>query len=170
MRRRVFVLFLTQILLRFLLVQANHSLAAWHMHLFLGAAFLLHATLTFSFGEGLLLAFLAGFLYDAGAPVAFGTHAFLFAFGHVLLFRLRDRLPREETLGRVVVALFLNLALFLVFSFLQVSASGLGGALWPRLIFDLVWSQLALALIMPWFEALQERSLVLTRAQPRSAL
>lgn len=170
MRRRVLVLFATQILLRVLLVQANHSLASWHMHLFLGAAFLLHATLTLPFREGLLLALLAGLLHDSGAPVAFGTHAFLFAFGHVLLYRLRDRLPRDETLGRLVIAVFLNLALFLVFSFIQVSASHVGGALWPRLIFDLLWSQIALVLILPWFEALQVRSLWLARAQPRPLL
>lgn len=170
MRRRVLVLFLTQVLLRVLVGQANHALASCHAHLFLAALFVLLPTLTLSFREGLWLAFLGGLLCDAGAPVAFGLHAFLFSSAHVLLFRLRDRVPRDQTLGLVVIALFLNLALFLVFSFIEVASLPGGGALWPRLLLDLVWSQLVLALVAPWFVALQERALALARAQSRAAL
>ncbi|QYM77492.1 hypothetical protein K0B96_09130 [Horticoccus luteus] len=170
MRRRVLVLFLSQVILRVLVGQVNHSLAAWHMHVFLGALFILLPTLTLPFGEGLALALLGGLLNDAVAPVAFGTHAFLFGAVHVLLFRIRDRVPRDQTLGLIVIVLLANLALFLVFSFIEVAGLPVAGALWPRLILDLVWSQLLLVAATPWFVALQERALVLVRAQPRPAL
>jgi len=169
MPRRVLVLFLLQLLLRALVAEANHLLAPMHVYLFLGAVFLLYGTLALPFREGLLLATLGGLLHDAFAPVTFGTHAVLFAFAHVLLFRLRDRVPRDDTLGRVVIALLTNLTLYLIFSFVQIGGSAFAGSLWPRLIADLLWSQLALALVTPWFVGLQARALVLARAEPQPA-
>ena len=40
---------------------------------------------------------------------------------------------------------------------------------WPRMLSDLVWSQVALALFAPWFFALQARTLELARARPARA-
>jgi hypothetical protein len=59
-----------------------------------------------------------------------------------------------------------NLGLFLVISFLRLRLiHGAGGA-WPRMLSDLVWSEAVLALIAPWFFALQLHSLILARVQP----
>ena len=76
--------------------------------------------------------------------------------------QLRDRLPRDDTLSRVLIALFANLGLFLVFSFTQVARSPAPASLWPRLFADLACSQILLALIAPWFFAIQARALALT--------
>ena len=92
----------------------------------------------------------------------FGTHTLLFAATHAVIFHLRDRLPRDDTIARLLVALLTNLALFLVFSFIQIARSPAPAAAWPRLIADLVCSQVFLSLIAPWFFALQHRALVLT--------
>ena len=81
-----------------------------------------------------------------------------------MIYHLRDRLPRDDTVARVIAALLANLALFLVFSFIQIARSPAPAAAWPRLIADLVCSQVFLALVAPWFFALQHRALVLTRA------
>lgn len=161
--RRTLVLFLTLVLLWLAVTQLNHSLSARHIHVWIGGLFLVHGALALSLRSGLGAALLAGALWDATTPVAFGTHLLLFATAHVVLFHLRDRVPRDETVAQVVIALLANLALFLAFSFLQVSHLPQPAAVWPRIIFDLICSQVVIALVAPWFLALQDRALVLAR-------
>ena len=81
--------------------------------------------------------------------------------------KLRDEIGKavigqDAVVERLLVALLTNLALFLVFSFIQIARSPAPAAAWPRLIADLVCSQVFLALIAPWFFALQHRALALT--------
>jgi rod shape-determining protein MreD len=97
-----------------------------------------------------------------------GTHTLLFAAAHAVLFHVRDRVPRDQTLTRVIIALLANLALFLVFSFLLIGLSPAPATIWPRLIFDLICSQVFLALIAPWFFALQGRAQELAGLRERS--
>jgi rod shape-determining protein MreD len=106
---------------------------------------------------------LGGLICDANAPVVFGTHMLLFAAAHVTLFHLRDRVPRDDNVSAIVVVLLTNLALFLVFSFTQIHDSPAPAAVWPRLIADLVCSQLFLVIVTPWFFALQAGALALAR-------
>jgi rod shape-determining protein MreD len=83
-----------------------------------------------------------------------------------VIFRVRDRVPRDETVARVVIALLANLVLFLVFSFLEVSRLPAPAAVWPRIGCDLICSQIFLTLVAPWFFALQEQALALARVPP----
>lgn len=160
--RAALVTFATLFLLWALVSQLNHALTGLGVYLWVGGLFVTHAVLVSSFRSGLLAAFLGGLLLDSTAPVAFGTHALLFAAAHALLFHLRDRVPRDETTARVVIALFANLALFLVFSFLQSRHLPVPGAVWPRILLDFLSSQLFVAVAAPWFFALQSRALDLT--------
>ena len=163
--RRTLVTFLTLLLLWALVAQVNHALSALHVYLFVGALFVAYAALTLPLRDGLATSVLGGLLCDATAPVAFGTHLLLFAAAHAVIFHLRDRLPRDDTIARVVVVLLANLALFLLLSFTQIGHAPAPGAAWPRLIADLVCSQIFLALVAPWFFALQFRALVLARLE-----
>ncbi|HWL15358.1 MAG TPA: hypothetical protein VNR00_07120 [Opitutus sp.] len=162
--RRALTLFITQFLLWAVVSQVNHSLAGRHVYLWVGGLFVTYGALSLSLRSGLLSSFLAGLLLDAVSPVAFGMHALLFAAAHALVFHVRDRVPRDETAGRVVIALFANLTLFLVFSVFLIDDAPTPAAAWPRLIFDLVCSQVFLALIAPWFMALQARTVELSDA------
>ena len=74
----------------------------------------------------------------------------------------------EERLNRVTkvpgqVALLANLALFLVLSFFLVARLPVPAAAWPRLIVDLLCSQVLIAAIGPWFFALQTGALEISR-------
>lgn len=158
------VLFATLALLWALVAQLNHVLAPSHIYVWVGGLFVTFSALVPRLRYGLIATLLAGLVCDATAPIAFGTHALLFAAAHAVLFNLRDRVPREETIARTVIALLANLALFLVFSFLQIGDLPEPAAAWPRLIFDLVCSQVLIAVIAPWFFALQERALALAAA------
>jgi rod shape-determining protein MreD len=159
--RRTAITFLTQLLLWALIAQVNHATSELHIYFFAGGLFVAYAALMLRLRDGLVAALLAGLVHDATTPVYFGTHLVLFATAHVIVYHLRDRIPRDETMARVLVALFANLAIFLLFSFFQIGQSPAPGVAWPRLIVDLACSQLFIALVAPWFFALQARSLVL---------
>jgi len=164
------VLFLTLYVLRALVAELNTALSGFHLWLFAGGLFVAYSALAMPFSEGFAASLLGGFLCDAMTPVAFGTHAALFAIAHVIVYNVRERLQRDETSVRVVVALLVNLSLFLAISFLRIGPGHGRAAEWPRALADLAWSESVIVLIAPWFFALQLRTLELARANPpRSA-
>jgi len=161
--RRTLLLFATLVVLWTIVAQLNHELAGRRVYLFAGALFVAYAALTQPRRAGLFASLLGGILCDANSAVAFGTHTLLFAVAHVTVFQVRDRVPRDDNISAIIVVLLTNLALFLVFSFSQIHRSPAPAAVWPRLIADLVCSQLFLVLVTPWFFALQARTLALGR-------
>jgi cell shape-determining protein MreD len=160
------VLFLTLYVLRALVAEANSALSGAHVWLFAGGLFVAYSALAFPFRAGFTASLLGGLLCDSVSPVPFGTHAALFGMAHVVVFNLRERLQRDETVVRVTVALLVNLALFLAMTSLQIRHVPSGATVWPRLLSDLAWSELAVAAAGPWFFALQAASLELARANP----
>jgi len=161
--RRPLVLLAPLLLLWAVVSVLNDALSELRVYVFAGGLFVAYAALHQPQRAGLAAVMLAGLICDANAPIAFGTHLLLFAAGHVTLFHLRERLPREDNIAAVVVVLFTNLTLFLVFSFTQIHASPAPAAVWPRLLSDLLWSQIFLTLVTPWFFALQAGALALAR-------
>jgi hypothetical protein len=176
--RRITILFLTQVLLWVLVSQANHALSGLHVYLFCGALYVIYAALVLPFREGLIVCVLSGLLCDANMPIAPSvsrlalglahTHLLLFLLAHTVIFSLRDRLPREETMTQVLVALLTNLAMLLLFSLIHTRHALAPAQVWRSLLPDLVFSQVCLALAAPWFFSLQERSLVLAGMQRES--
>jgi hypothetical protein len=172
---RIFITFLTLLLLWTLVAQVNHVLSGTHVYLFTGGLFIAYAALALGLRDGLIVSFLAGLLCDASMPLAAElsrtalafahTHTLLFVLAHTIVYHLRDRIPRDQTLVRVTVALFANFGIFLLFSFVHIGRSPAPAVAWPRLIVDLLCSQVFLALIAPWFFALQHRALVLARIE-----
>ncbi len=163
--RRILIVFSTLALLWVIIAQVNHSLSSAHVYLFVGGLYITYGALVLPFRAGLAASILAGLLCDATTPVKFGTHMLLWATAHAIIYNLRDRIPREDTTSRVIVALLANLGLFLVFSFIQISRSPAPASAWPRLIADLFASQIFLILIAPWFFALQSKALLLARVE-----
>lgn len=161
--RRLLVLLAPLLLLWAIMAVLNDALSELRVYLFAGGLFVAFAALHQPQRTGLLAVMLAGLICDANAPITFGTHLLLFAAGHVTLFHLRERLPRGDNIAAVVAVLFTNLTLFLVFSFSQIHASPAPAAVWPRLLSDLLWSQIFLTLVTPWYFALQAGALALAR-------
>jgi rod shape-determining protein MreD len=157
--RRTALLFLPLLLLWGLVAELNHALSSLHLYVFAGGLFVAYAGLHQPFRPGLAASLLAGFVCDATAPVSFGTHAFLFCFAHGVAYRIRDRVPRHDALASTLLALFTNFGLFLALSFSQFHAYGPPASVWPRLLADLVCSQVFVALVTPWFFALQGRTI-----------
>jgi hypothetical protein len=157
--RRPLILFATLLLLWAIIAELNHALSGLHLYVFAGGLFVGYAALTQPMQSGLAATLLAALVCDANTPVAFGTHVILFAAAHLTVFRIRDRVPREDNIAAILLVLFTNFALFLLFSFTQIHAAAAPAAVWPRLIADLVCSQVFVALVTPWFFALQARAL-----------
>jgi rod shape-determining protein MreD len=162
--RAAAALFFTLYLLQAVVAQVNSAMAPVHLWLFAGGLFVAYAALAAPFREGFIVSVLGGLLCDSASPVAFGTHAALFAAAHAVVFNVRERLQRDETLVRVSVALLANLALFVALSLSQARIAHGGAGAWPRMFCDLAWSEAAVALIAPWYFALQMRTLELARA------
>ena len=162
--RRFLTLLATSVLLWALVAHVNDLLSGFRVYLFAGALFVTFAALAQPFAPGLAAAAAAGLICDANAPVAYGTHLLLFVAAHGIVHHLRERIPADDAVAVTVVTLFANFGLFLVFSFGQLHGSPAPAAVWPRLLVDLLCSQIFLALVTPWFFALQRRALELTRA------
>lgn len=161
--RRALVILATMILLWAVLAEINHMLSPWHVYLWIGGLFVTYSALTLALRPGVLATLCIGMVFDAAAAIPFGTHALLFAAAHVIIFNVRDRVPREETVARVVIALLANLALFLVLSLFLLTRIPSPASAWPRLVVDLLCSQLLIVLLGPWFFALQSSALELSR-------
>lgn len=155
--RRTLLLFASLLLLWGVVAELNHALGAVRVYLFAGALFVAYAALTQPLEIGLTASLLGALVCDANAPVAFGTHLVLFAAAHLLIHHIRERVPRDDRIACILIVLFANLGLFLLFSFTQIHRSPAPAAVWPRLFADLACSQVFLALVTPWFFALQER-------------
>jgi rod shape-determining protein MreD len=164
--RGALALFLTLYLLRALVAEVNSALSGIHIWLFAGGLFVAYSALMMPFRSGFTVSVLAGLLCDSVTPVAFGTHAALFGIAHAIVFNARERLQRDETAVRVAVALLVNLGLFLALTFARIRIAHGGAFAWPRMLSDLAWSEVAVALVAPWFFALQVHTLELARANP----
>ncbi len=163
--RHTLAIFLSLVLLWTLVAQVNHALSDVRVYLFVGGLFVTYAALMLPWRAALATTLLGGMLCDATTPVTPGTHLLLFTAAFAIINHLRERLPRDDTIARIIVALLANLAIFLLFSFIEITDSPAPGVAWPRLFVDLVCSQIFLALIAPWFFALQRRALLLARAE-----
>lgn len=167
--RQICVLTLCAALLIALLGQLNHSLSPFALTVTMPGLLVAFAGLRLPFGAGLAVALLSGLCLDSLAPVAMGRHAALLGLAFCLIHRVRARLPREETLVGVVAALFVNLGVFVLLAFLDLGELPDPAAAGLRLLVDLLVSQLATALVAPWFIAFQRHALRLAGAAPSVA-
>lgn len=155
MLRLNLITFFTQILLWTLLSQINHYLGVWHLYLFVGSLFVTPTALRLPLRDGIYATLLAGLFCDANSPVPFGTHMLLFALIHVLIIKIKSSSPVEQTATQVIIAFVANIALYFALTIILTAGPLQLGPVLPRLIWDLLLSQLALLLIAPWFFALQ---------------
>ncbi|HEY4300394.1 MAG TPA: hypothetical protein VGM73_05945 [Candidatus Didemnitutus sp.] len=168
--------FSCNLLLIWLIGLANHYLVGlsfigldyWTVHLYCGGLLVTFAALRLDLAHGLASTLLTGLAVDSLIPVPFGTSLVLFGLVHAALYSGRRRFPREEVVFATIVALFSNLFLFIVLSFALVGRLPHPGAGWLRLFADLIASQVVIALIAPWFMALQVRAFALARLNPET--
>lgn len=164
--RQILVLLACAAVLWAIVNQLNHYAAPWAFTFSVAGLFVTLPALRLSLRTGLVCVLFAGLWIDAASPLPFGRHALLLGLAFCFVHRLRGRLPRTETIVAVVVALFVNLALFVALAFLDLGGLPDPGSGGLRLLADLLLSQLLTALVGPWFFALQIAALRLVGAPP----
>lgn len=165
---RWLIVFLANLLLWWLVGLANHYFANASLHFYIGGLFVVYSALRLDHRNGLIVIVLTGLMMDAAEPVPFGTSMLLLGFVHATLLYGRRRFPREGAVFGIVVALFANLFLIIALSFLLVGANPRPGSAWLRVFVDLLASQLLLAVLTPWFLALQDRAMTLVAIHPET--
>jgi len=161
MTRTIFILLTCCVILWACVSQLNHYLAPLHLSLFVGGLLVTFPALRLDFRTGWWSSLLIGLLIDSSTSVPFGFHGLLFVAAHIGVFNLRGRFPREETSFGIVIALMANLVLYMVISVALVHRSPELFDMIPRLLIDLLVSEILVLLLAGWFFALQERSLEL---------
>ena len=160
---------LANLVLWWLVSLANHYLAGtFAIYLYVGGLFVAYGALRLDARHGLTATILTALLVDAAEPVPFGTSLFLFTLVHVTVLYGRHRFPREGAIFALVVALLSNLFLMIALSFLLIGANPRPGTAWLRVFTDLLCSQGLIALIAPWFIALQDRAMELAEIHPET--
>jgi hypothetical protein len=157
--RTVTIVFAIGVLFWTLFEQLNHYLSDWYISLFIGGLLVTFPALRLRSRDSWKIVLLLGFWCDATAPVRFGLHAVLFLAAHTFIHFFRDRFPREETTLGVAVALIANAAIFLVLTIAMIERHPTPFAALPAMFLDLFMSELFIALVAPWFFAMQERAL-----------
>jgi hypothetical protein len=165
---RWLIVTLANLLLWWLTGLLNHYLAGLAVHLYLGGLLVAYAALRLDPRSGLVATLLTGLMVDALEPVPFGTSLVLFSLVHAVVLYGRHRFPREGAIFGLVVALLANLFLVIALSFLLVGAGPRPATAWLRIFADLLFSQLAILVVAPWFIALQDRAMALAEIHPET--
>lgn len=157
-QRRIIVLLVCGWMLMTIVRQTNHLLASSGLSIWLGGLLITLAALHLNPKTGFVGCFLLGLMMDAWSPLGFGTHALLFGAAQIIIVRIRIRIAARELAIGITVALITNLILFVFITFIAIGRSSGGTISGVRILTDLVLSQILLALITPWFFALQHRA------------
>jgi len=173
---RWLVVFGCNLLLLWLVGLANHYLAHFSLlgfehctvSLYLGGLLVTYAALRLDSRHGWASTLLTGLAADSFTALPFGTSLVLFGMVHATLLHGRQRFPREELVFAIVVALLVNLFLFIAISFLLVGSNSRPAAAWLRLFADLLASQVAVALLTSWFMSVQNRIFYFLRQHPET--
>jgi rod shape-determining protein MreD len=165
---RWLIVTLANLLLWWLTALANHYIAGFAVHFYLGGLLLAYGALRLDPKQGLTAMVLTSLLVDALDPVPFGTSLVLFSLVHLTVLYGRQRFPREGAIFGIVVALLANLFLFIALSFLLVGSNPRPADAWLRIFCDLFFSQIAILVIAPWFLSLQDRAMELMEIHPET--
>lgn len=158
-RFRWVVVLLANLLLIWLIGEANHYLAPFAVHVYLGGLFLTFGILRLQLRQSFLANGATALVLDAMNPLPFGTTFLLLMICHTIVFSIRGQFDRESLRSSLLVALSLNVVLMIALGVIT------GGRLpdpsihWGRIVADSTVSLAAVLIVGPWFLALQKSSL-----------
>ena len=141
----------------FLIFIWNDFFAFLPIYFYMGGIFAILPALRLDFARGFSCAVLSGCFLDAAFPTPFGFHACSLAIIQVGLHLANDRAKFSRPLTLIVTALTVNLLLFLslhVWFSIQVPTGT--EILHGRAFVDLIFSELLLAVSLPWLLALHD--------------
>lgn len=159
--RRWAILLGCNLILLFALQQLNHAVSPWGFALYAGGLLVSFPALRLSLRNGLFVTVPTALFSDAFLPLPYGTSLLLLTAAHLIIHHLRGRLAREEVRVGVITALVANFFIFSAITLLMRQDRPPSGWYWVRAGTDLALSEAAIALLGPWFLAVQHRGLAL---------
>ena len=137
-------------------VQINHYLAPWHINLFTGGLVIAFPALRLPQRDIWRIALPLGLWHDAAAATPFGAHMLLFLLAAAFIRFYRARIPRADTIVGILTAILIALAIALAIRSPHLIPAGIA---WT-LTLNTILSAALIALVTPWYFALQSRALV----------
>ena len=156
---RVIIVLAVNAVLYVFISQVNALLAPLALHLSIPVVYLVFSALYLRMSHACAVAVLSGLTIDAALPVAFGCHSFLFVLAYALIISIRLRLRRENAYHVTFLSLGAN---FFIIAGLTLVTGFQGAPMGPsllRLLIDLIFSQLVLAVVAASVVAAQRRIL-----------
>jgi len=148
---RISLLFLFNLILYFLVGEANNSLSALNVSLHLDVLFVLFFGLYIGRSIGLLYTLLFGFLTNASHPVPVGTYLVGYLFLWMFLVWSQHRIRRQNSRHVRSIATIAQVLLIICLSLFLGRQSLGSGSFWQRTFFDLMSSALVVYfLAWPW--------------------
>ncbi|MDR0901680.1 MAG: hypothetical protein LBM92_02795 [Opitutaceae bacterium] len=159
------IIILCGILLCTVAAQLNHYLSPLHISVFAGGLLVVFPALRLRHSHGWRVLVPLGLWCDAATPLPFGLLTMLLLAAHSVIFQFRSRIPAGP-LAVVVVALAANIVIFAGVTLFCVFRREAPPGIALRFLVDLLASGLLVALVAPWFFALQEHALALLAGIP----
>ncbi|MDX2187722.1 MAG: hypothetical protein SFV32_12370 [Opitutaceae bacterium] len=139
--------------------EINHAFASAALSVFTFGLPLAFAALRLDFTSGWRSVICLGLMADALAPVRFGLHALLYLVIFLLIFRVRQRVPREENLVGTVISILATVVVHAAFTLNYIWYGPTPGRLMSRVLMEAGLSSLLVALVAPWYFSFTEHVL-----------
>ena len=154
----------------FLLSIWNDLFAFGPIYFYLCGAFAVLPAIRLDFNRGFFCAVASGCFLDAALPSPFGFHACGLAIAQITLRSANDRTMFSRRPTLILSTLIINMLFFLFLHFwFSAQISGDGEILLARAFSDLIFSQLLLAVTLPWLIQLHDDFLDLVGIQTSDA-
>lgn len=158
---RIPAILLAQLVLLAMANGLNHALSGWQVSLYVLGLLPMFPALGMASREGLFCCLLAGLVADAAEPVHFGSTSLMLASAFLFVTQMRPRLALDIPAVHAALAIAVNLLLYLARFIGETRILPAPGALWGRLLWEILLSSAFVALVSPWFGSFQARLLEL---------
>lgn len=148
---RWLIALIVNLLLTFLLQQANDLVAPLALHLTTLGLLITFPALFLPIGQALLVSIVTALFYDATLPVTYGLGMFISVILVLLLQSLRTRLHPESVPQCITIALILNLIYYVPYTLSAPVEMFAYGAFWVSITINFIVSQLVVATLTWWY-------------------
>ncbi len=163
--RHALVALLANLILLFLALEFNSSLAPLAIYLIVGGIFTVYPAFQLKLIAGLPVVLLTGAIWDAATPGTFGLHMFALGAIFMILHRLRHRFRSRRTFHLAVVSCEANLVLIVILGLWYIPGTALA-TYGLRFALETLLSEVVVFLLSYWFFDLQEKCVDFLGARP----
>lgn len=148
-------LILGNCILLFVVQLINDSLASITINLFPYALFIFIPNILVSFTTGLISVFISGLILDASSSLPLGTTAILLTIIYTIYSCFTQRFKTYSAWHNTLILLSANAIIFAFLSVFIDPVNYSSSYFWGSIIINLLFSQIMILCITPWFLSLQ---------------